>query len=132
MKERHIDIMPVAQAPVRYLVWHEDEERIVGYCLITANIRRGDHVDGLINLSGGDLKTATDSKEALIWHIYVDKDYRRQGYARTLIEALKVHYDSIYSEALTPDSKKLMMATGFVVDDSTGGDAVKIFRWTKK
>lgn len=132
MKERHVDVVPIAQAPVKYLVWYESGQRPAGYCLITANIRSGENKAGLIGIGGNKLNTTQDIKEALIWHIYVDKDYRRQGYARTLIEALKVHYDSIYSEALTPEGKKLMMATGFVVDDSTGGESVKVFRWTKK
>jgi ribosomal protein S18 acetylase RimI-like enzyme len=122
--QRHIDVFCIAQAPVQYLVWSEDGKERAGYCLITASIKEK---PGKIELIGR--KNAEQYKEAAIWHIYIDEKFRGKGYGATLLEALKATYDTIYSQALTKDGKKLLMANGFVRE---GTEKIPIFRWWKK
>ncbi|MFA5166863.1 MAG: GNAT family N-acetyltransferase [Candidatus Paceibacterota bacterium] len=118
----HIDIIAVAQAPVQYMVWNEEKTELAGYCLITAAVKTKKTAIQL-------LKSSVESyKEAAIWHIYVDQKYRRKKYATALIEAIKASYDTIHTQALTPEGKKLLMATGFTVE-GVGEDSVKLFRW---
>jgi GNAT superfamily N-acetyltransferase len=100
------------------MVWHEDGKTMVGYCIVTATIY------------SGPLAGSKPIKEAALWHIYVNDEYRRQGYARTLIEALKATYDTVYTHAMTPEGKKMLMACGFVRDEDKG--TLKVFRWRKK
>lgn len=123
VSERHVDVFCIAQAPVQYIVWSEDGNERTGYCLITASIKKK---QGKIELLTGQ---SEQYKEAAIWHIYVDKKFRGQGYGKTLLEAIKVTYDTIYSQALTPEGKKLLMANGFVRE---GTDKIPLFRWWKE
>jgi ribosomal protein S18 acetylase RimI-like enzyme len=118
---RHIDIIPIAQLPVQYIIFDDEGKEIAGYCLITGNVRKGK--SDILQLH------PTTYKEAVIWHIYIDPKNRRKAYGRCLVEALKNHYDEVYTQALTDDSKKLLMACGFVREDAEG---LKVYRWKRE
>lgn len=120
----HIDIIAVAQAPVQYMAWNEEKTELAGYCLITATVKAKKTA---IQLFGSSVESY---KEAAIWHIYVDQKYRRKGYAKSLITAIKANFDTIHTQALTPEGKKLLMATGFTREGEDEG--VKSFRWWNK
>lgn len=102
--ERHVDVVPIIQPPIQYLIWAEDQNNLAGYCLITAEIKQP-------RLFG-----SRPSKEANIWHIYTDPKYRRRGYAADLLLALKQHYDVIRTEGLTDESRYMLKKNGFVKD----------------
>lgn len=92
---------------------------MAGYCLVTANIKKSPLI-GVGNI---------EKKEAALWHIYVSEEHRRHGYAKTILDALKISFDTIFTQALTPEGKKMLMANGFVREDGSG---VPTWRWTKK
>lgn len=118
---RHIDIIPITQLPVQYVIFTDEGKEIAGYCLITGDVRMGSK--DILQLH------PVQRKISAIWHIYVDPKLRRQGYAKCLIGALKATYDEVYTQALTDDGKKLMMAEGFVKED--GDEGIKMYRWKK-
>ena len=113
----HIDILPFVTILVQHVIWNEDKTELAGYCLITGKVDR----DGKIMIK--------ETKTATLWHIYVDQKYRRKGYARALMDSIKSTYDVIRSQALTPEGKKLLMNTGFVIDGEE--DGIKNFKWEK-
>lgn len=119
---RHVDIFAVAQVPAQYLVWSDGKER-AGYALITGTIKTKPSKIQLLNGTQRE-----QIKEAALWHIYVDEKFRGQGYGKTLLEAIKATYDTIYTQALTKEGKKLLMANGFIREE---GDGVPMFRWRK-
>lgn len=99
---RHVEIIPISQPPVQYIVFEEGGKRVAGYCLITASLKAS------IIIGGSPIKTAA------IWHIYTDPDFRKQGYARNLITALKTTYGHIYSQGTTPEGRKLLIDNSFI------------------
>lgn len=111
--QRHIDIVPIQAFPVQYFIWAEDKNNLAGYCLITI----GEKPSKIIG--------APSQKEAALWHIHVDKDYRRRGYGSDLINALKMHFDSIFTEALTDESRYMLKRHGFVREG-------KYYYWRRK
>ncbi len=119
---RHIDIIPITQLPVQYVIFDDEGKEIAGYCLITGDVRN--KKTDILQLH------PTAYKVAAIWHIYVDPRFRRKQYGKCLVEALKATYDEVYTQALTDEGKKLLMACGFVRQD--GEDELKMFRWEKK
>lgn len=112
---RNIDVFPIHDPVVQYLIYNDEGNEPAGYVLITARLIKSKIVN-------------TERREACIWHVMVSPKYRRQGYGRCLIEALKGTFDEVYSQALTEEGKKLLMNTGFVRDDQ---DNIKIFRWKR-
>ena len=110
--------MPFVTILVQHVIWNEEKTELAGYCLITGKVDR----DGKIMIK--------ETKTATLWHIYVDQKYRRKGYARALMDSIKSTYDVIRSQALTPEGKKLLMNTGFVIDGEE--DGIKNFKWSKK
>lgn len=121
--KRHIDIIAIAQPPVQYVVFSEDGKERAGYCLVTVTIRVKPAKIKLLNCSEGER-----FKEAAIWFIYTDPKFRRQGYGKTLIQALKATFDTIYTQAVSQEGKKLLMAEGFTREETTG---VPLYRWWK-
>jgi GNAT superfamily N-acetyltransferase len=113
---RHIDIVPIAQPPVQYVIFNEEGCQMAGYCLITANMRES----ALIG--------SKPIREAAIWHIYVDPMYRRLGFAKNLIAALKVNFDTIFTQGLTGESKRLLKSTGF---EKSYHEGPKMWRWKR-
>lgn len=112
---RSVDVFPIPDPVVQYLIYDDDGTEPAGYVIITARMVKHPITD-------------KPMREASIWHIQIQNKYRRQGYARCLIEALKGTFDEIFTQALTDESKKLLMNTGFIRDDQGN---IKIFRWKK-
>lgn len=112
---RNVDVFPIPDPVVQYLIYNDDGTEPAGYAVITARMMKNPITDKPL-------------REAAIWHIQVSPKYRRQGYGRCLIEALKGTFDEIFTQALTEESKKLMMNTGFIRQDEGN---IKIFRWKK-
>lgn len=121
---RHVDIIPIAQPPVQYVVFSEDGKERAGYCLVTVTIRVKPSKIQLLRHNEGE-----SFKEAAIWFIYTDQKFRRQGYGRTLIQALKATFDTIYTQAVSQEGKKLLMAEGFVREE---GQGIPLYRWWKE
>jgi len=118
--KRHIEIIPITQPPVQYVVFEEGGKKIAGYCLITASL------EAPIIIGGSPIKTAA------IWHIYVDPDFRKKGYARNLISALKVTYGHIYSQGTTPDGRKLLIDNSFIRDrNEQENGPYKTYHWRR-
>jgi len=113
----NIEILPFETIIVQHVIWNENKTELAGYCLITGQVERSGKI--LIK----------ETKIATLWHIYIDAKYRRKGYARALLDSVKVTYDVVRSQALTPEGKKLLMNTGFVVEGEDAG--VKNFKWVK-
>jgi hypothetical protein len=91
------------------------------YCLVSAMA-----VEKKNALTLPDGRKQTQNVATLL-HIWTVPDERRNGYARDVLSAVKEHMDAIYAEPLTPEVKKLLMATGFI--KAKDGD---LFRWVKK
>jgi GNAT superfamily N-acetyltransferase len=113
---RSVDIFPISDPVVQYMIYSDDGHKPAGYCIVTA--RMYEHQI-----------TNKPVREAALWHIFVDPSFRRQRFGSNLLEALKATYDTIFSQAQTDEGKKLMMDSGFVREE---GDLQKVFRWTKK
>ena len=103
---RHIDIHASADPVVTYYITDNTGHRH-GYCIISARMTE-------------------QGPEAALYHIYVNPDVRQKGYGRDLLAAVKVHYSSIYTDALSRSGKKLLLSCGFT-RDSEG-----TFRWNKE
>lgn len=83
-ERRNIEVIPINSMPIWYGIGLPDEtKKPVGYVLIT------------VEFEPSIIEGAPEKKVAVIWHIYVEEDYRRRGLASNLINALKVHYDKI-------------------------------------
>jgi ribosomal protein S18 acetylase RimI-like enzyme len=112
---RNVDVFPIPDPVVQYLIYSDDGTEPAGYAVITARMVKNPI-------------TGKQIRESSLWHIQIQPKYRRQGYARCLIEALKGTFDEIFTQALTDESKKLLMNTGFIRKDQGN---IKIFRWKK-
>jgi ribosomal protein S18 acetylase RimI-like enzyme len=121
---RHVDIIPIAQPIVQYVVFAENGKERAGYAIITVTVKVKPSKIKLLNGSEGER-----IKEAAIWFIYTDPQFRRQGYAKTLLEAMKVTFDIIYTQAVSQEGKKLLMDNGFVREE---GEAVPLYQWWKE
>lgn len=117
-QRRRIEVIPIAQPPVQYVIFDESGKTMAGYCLITASMEKSAIIGG------------TPKKTAAIWHIYVEPKFRKLGYAKNLLDALKIHYDHIYSFAATDEGRKVMLNNGFARDKS-GDTDLKMYRWRK-
>ena len=98
----HVNITPIQQLLVQYSIQPEILDKrlsppIVGYALITGDVTQGDR----------------PVKRAVLWHIYIEKEYRRARFATCLIAAIKWHYDSIVTQAATDNGALLLKACGF-------------------
>lgn len=105
-QERHVDVQ-VSTKPVVIHFISDALRKKVGYCVIGA-----DNIEGKM--------------EALLYHIHVKEPARRKGYARDLLSSVMVHFDTIVTQALTKEGKKLLMNCNFKHE----GDGN--FRWTKE
>ena len=125
MSERHVDIFLIGQPPVQYIVWSDDKKEIAAYCLITASIKQKQCKVQLVGITQPET-----IKEAAIWHIFTKPAYRRQGFAKVLLDSLKVTFDRIYTQALVPESRKLLLDNGFKrVHES---EAENLFEWVRE
>jgi ribosomal protein S18 acetylase RimI-like enzyme len=100
-RNRHIDIVLIEAIPIQYFVWSEDKNNLAGYCLVTVNEKQASIIG------------APPIRGVAIWHIHVDPKYRRQGYAGTLLIALKHSFSTIFTEALSDESRCLLRKHGF-------------------
>jgi ribosomal protein S18 acetylase RimI-like enzyme len=72
---RNVDVFPIPDPVVQYLIYNDDGTEPAGYVVITARMTKNPITD-------------KPAREAAIWHIQIQTKYRRQGYGRCLIEAL--------------------------------------------
>jgi GNAT superfamily N-acetyltransferase len=99
---RNITIAPYPQLPVQYAIYVEvlggrSDPPMAGYAFITADV----------------VQEERPVKQALLWHIFVDKDYRRSRFAMCLMAAIKHTYDRIITQAQTDNGALLLKACGF-------------------
>jgi hypothetical protein len=100
---RHINISAFAQPPIQYSIYAEvlgnrTEPPMAGYAFITGDVVKTEE---------------RPVKQAILWHIFVDKEYRRSRFATCLIAAIKHTYDVIITQAQTDNGALLLKACGF-------------------
>jgi GNAT superfamily N-acetyltransferase len=117
---RHVECLPINKLPVLYSIFLDEDETVVaGYALIT-----GDVIQKPLHF--GKYKTA------LIWHLYVEPQNRRKGYAKYLIAALKATYDEIWTQVLSGEEvAKLLFGCGFVPEKKGEQDFVVWYKEKK-
>jgi ribosomal protein S18 acetylase RimI-like enzyme len=111
---RSVDIFPIPDPVVQYIIYGDDIDKPVGYCIITARIIKNKITD-------------KETREAALWHIFISEKYRGNDYGKCLIEAVKGTYDSIFTQAQTDGGKKLLIRCGFVKDKNES----TVLRWIK-
>ncbi len=116
---RRIKISPIKSEIAVYTIF-EDGKRCA-YCMMAG--MRVKKVNEIV-LPGGATQTQV---VGTMLHIWTDTHLIRKGYARDLLDAVKLTFDDVYVEPLTPDVKMLAMNTGFV--KAKDGD---LFRWVKQ
>jgi ribosomal protein S18 acetylase RimI-like enzyme len=112
MTKRIVEVRPINQPPVQYVVFDDTGKKIAGYCLITCSM-------------------PNNIKTAVIWHIHVDNVYRGLCFGTNLIDALKNTFDHILSQGLTLSGRKLLSKNGFVRDKNKDGSGYHTYHWTK-
>jgi ribosomal protein S18 acetylase RimI-like enzyme len=117
--KRAVEIIPISQPPVQYVVFEDGGKKPAGYCLITISIKKS----GIIDIK--------EVKTAALWHIHVDDEFRGKGYGSSLIKALKHTFHHIYSQGLTPEGRKLLLNNGFIRSKEED-DNFKMFHWRKE
>ncbi len=70
----------------------------------------------------------TESKEAMLWDIQVDSNYRRQGVATALLDGIKEVHDAITTANRTPEGEFMCLANNFEWEKSEGGNSYLVWR----
>jgi ribosomal protein S18 acetylase RimI-like enzyme len=119
--KRVVEVIPITQPPVQYVVFEDGGKKPAGYCLITISIKKS----GIIDIK--------EVKTAALWHIHIDPEFRGKGYGTSLIKALKHTFQHIYSQGLTPEGRKLLLNNGFVRDkeEEKNDGNFKMYHWRK-
>lgn len=94
----HLDINVL---PADFLIYlarlHQGDRTAVGYCLAQP-------------LLGQDERC---SKTLVVWHIYVEPAFRRQGIGRMILFGLKRHWERIETGVTSQEGRELCLACGF-------------------
>ena len=74
------------------------------------------------------LFTQPETKEAMLWDIQIDPNYRRQGVATALINGIKEVHDSITTGNRTPEGEYMCLANEFQWEKSEAGNSYLVWR----
>ena len=72
--------------------------------------------------------TNTENKEAFLWDIQTDSNYRRQGVATALINGIKEVHTSIVTANRTPEGELMCLANGFEWEKTEQGNSCLVWR----
>jgi len=72
--------------------------------------------------------TNPDIKEAMLWDIQIDRNYRRQGVASSLIDGIKEVHNAITTSNRTPEGELMCLKNGFEWEKSDGGNRYLVWR----
>lgn len=66
------------------------------------------------NLPIGRCLVIFNNKAAILWDIYIDPEYRKQGYASDMLAVIKKEFDEIKTDYITKEGKNLCLKNGFI------------------